>query len=67
MQLYVHLALLFCLSLCPISGMKKKRGFDSCLLIKLVLMVMMMVVGKAGVPKNEGRGMMEMEKRDLSD
>lgn len=47
--------------------MKKKRGFDSCLLIKLVLMVMMMVVGKAGVPKNEGRGMMEMEKRDLSD
>jgi hypothetical protein len=27
---------------------------------------MMMVVGKVGVPKNEGMAMMEMEMRDLS-
>jgi hypothetical protein len=39
----------------------KTRGFDSCLLMNLVLMVMKMVVGKVGVPKNEVRGMMERE------
>lgn len=29
-------------------------------------MAMMMVVGKGGVPKNEGTGMMQMEMIDLS-
>ena len=42
------------------------RDFDSCPLMKLVLMVMMMVVGKVGAPKNEGREKMEREMRDLS-
>lgn len=41
--------------------MKKKGDFDSCLLMRSVLMVMMMVVGKVGVPKNDGMGMAMME------